>query len=65
MDEDVASNWDYDEQTDAFRFDLDSLVERYLEEFDINTITIIGALREKMAELIEAGNIDFDPDFEL
>lgn len=36
---------DYDEQTDAFRFELDDLVNRYLEEFDINTITMIGALR--------------------
>lgn len=50
----------YDEQTDAFRFELDDLVERYLAEFDINTITMIGALREKMQELIEAGNGDMD-----
>ena len=28
---------DFNEQTDAFRFDLDDLCERYLEEFDINT----------------------------
>ena len=43
---------DYDEQTDAFRFDLDDLVERYLHEFDINTITMIGALQEKIQELV-------------
>ncbi|MBL69545.1 MAG: hypothetical protein CMO74_14075 [Verrucomicrobiales bacterium] len=49
---------DYDEQTDAFRFELDNMVERYLEEFDINTFVMIGALREKMQELIDAGNID-------
>jgi len=49
---------DYNEQTDAFRFELDDLVERYLEEFDINTITMIGALREKMQELIDFGNCD-------
>tara|TARA_R110000824_G_C15110212_1_gene667059 strand:+ start:119 stop:328 length:210 start_codon:yes stop_codon:yes gene_type:complete len=48
----------YDEQTDAFRFELDDMVERYLSEFDINTITMIGALREKMQELIEFGNCD-------
>ena len=52
----------YDEQTDAFRFDLDDLVERYKEEFDINTITMIGALREKMQELINEGNIDMGGD---
>ena len=32
------------EQTDAFRFDLDDLVNRYLSEFDINTLTIMGVL---------------------
>lgn len=53
---------DYDEQTDAFRFELDSMVERYLQEFDINTITMIGALREKMQELIDSGNVEFEPD---
>lgn len=53
---------DYDEQTDAFRFELDSMVERYLHEFDINTITMIGALREKMQELIDSGNVEFEPD---
>ena len=54
---------DYDEQTDAFRWDLDALVERYLHEFDINTFVMIGALQEKVQELIEAGN--FETDIEL
>ena len=55
---------DWDEQTDAFRFELDDMVDRYLQEFDINTITMIGALKEKMYELIEAGNgeMEIDPD---
>ena len=53
---------DYDEQTDAFRFELDSMVERYLKEFDINTFVMIGALREKEQELIEAGNMEIDLD---
>ena len=38
MDDDYISGpRDYDEQTDAFRFDLDDLVYRYIDEFDINT----------------------------
>ena len=53
---------DYDEQTDAFRFDLDDMVARYLEEFDINTITIVGALQEKIKELLEFGSIEFEVD---
>ena len=51
---------DYDEQTDAFRFDIDNLVERYLQEFDINTITMIGALQEKIIELTNDGNFESD-----
>lgn len=49
---------DYDEQTDAFRFDLDEMVERYKQEFDINTFVMIGALQEKIKELIDDGNCD-------
>ncbi len=62
MDEDfyIDGPGDYNEQTDAFRFELDDIVNRYLEEFDINTITMIGALREKMQELIESGNGEMD-----
>ena len=60
----ISGPRDYNEQTDAFRWELDDIVERYLQEFDINTIVMIGALREKMQELIDAGNMDFDPDFD-
>lgn len=64
MDEDfhIGGPGDYDEQTDAFRFELDDLVNRYKQEFDINTFVMIGALREKMQELIEAGNCDLGDD---
>ena len=51
---------DYNEQTDAFRFELDSLIIRYLEEFDINTITMIGAFQEKTEELVNSGNAEFE-----
>lgn len=58
MDDDffLGGPQDYDEQTDAFRFDLDDLVQRYKLEFDINTFVMIGALQEKVQELIEDGN---------
>jgi hypothetical protein len=58
----ISGPRDYDEQTDAFRFDLDDLVERYLQEFDINTITMMGALQEKIQELTARGNIEFEVD---
>ena len=49
MDDDfhISGPRDYDEQTDAFRFELDDIVNRYLQEFDINTFVMIGALQEK------------------
>ena len=56
---------DYDEQTDAFRMDLDNLVFRYIDEYDINTITMIGALQEKIQELCEEGNVEFDSDVDI
>ena len=34
----------------------------HLREFDLNTITMIGALREKEIELINSGNIEFEAD---
>ena len=58
----ISGPRDYDEQTDAFRFDLDDLVDRYLEEFDINTLTMIGALQEKANELMNMGNMEFEID---
>lgn len=64
------SNWkpdgpsDFDEQTDAFRFDLDDLVNRYLSEFDINAFTIMGGLQEKIIELSMAGSFEAEIDLE-
>lgn len=55
---------DYDEQTDAFRFDLDNLVYRYIDEFDINTFVMVGALQEKIQELLEIGNGEMDLDLD-
>ena len=56
----ISGPRDYDEQTDAFRWDLDDLVERYLQEFDINTFVMVGALQEKIKELLDAGNGEMD-----
>ena len=56
---------DFNEQTDAFRFDLDDLCERYLEEFDINTFTLIGALEEKKLEFSKIKSIIDDKVIEL
>ena len=61
----ISGPKDYDEQTDSFRMDLENLIYRYIDEYDINTITIIGALQEKVVELANEGNVDFESDIEL
>ena len=55
---------DFNEQTDAFTFELDNLVDRYINDFDINIYTILGVLEAKQQELISRGTINFeiDPD---
>ena len=61
----ISGPRDYNEQTDSFRFDLENLIYRYIDEYDINTITIIGALQETVEELSNEGNIEFESDIEL
>ena len=61
----ISGPKDYDEQTDSFRFDLENLIYRYIDEYDINTITIIGALQEKIVELVNEGNEEFESDIEI
>jgi len=56
----ISGPRDYNEQTDAFRWDLDNIVEWYLKEFDINTFVMVGALQEKIQELLDAGNGEMD-----
>ena len=55
---------DYDEQTDSFRMDLDNLVYRYIDEYDINTFVMVGALQEKIKELLDAGNSEMEIDLD-
>ena len=53
---------DFDEQTDAFTFELENLVERYIREFDINIYTVLGVLEAKQQELFSRGTIEFIED---
>ena len=53
---------DFYEQTDAFTFELDNLIERYMREFDINAYTIIGVMESKQKELIDRGDVEFTQD---
>tara|TARA_Y100000004_G_C8630347_1_gene292672 strand:- start:140 stop:355 length:216 start_codon:yes stop_codon:yes gene_type:complete len=60
----ISGPRDYDEQTDAFRFELDDLIYRYIDEFDINTFVMVGALQEKIKDLLEANDMNFESDFD-
>lgn len=61
----ISGPKDYDEETDSFRMDLDNLVYRYIDEYNLNTITMIGALQEKIEELCNEGNVEFESDIDL
>ena len=68
MDDDdfyISGPKDYDEETDSFRMDLDNLVYRYIDEYNINTITMIGALQEKIEELCREGDVEFESEIDF
>ena len=61
------------DQTDSFMFDLDNLIRRYQQEFDLNDQTIVGALEfAKLTVLTDAeilftiddGHVLDDDDYE-
>lgn len=55
----------YNEQTDAFSIELTTIVNRYINEFDLNVTTIIGAIEEVKHDLVERGNILFEIEDDL
>ena len=50
---------DIDEQTELFIVDITNLVNRYLEEFDLNQSTIIGALEKVKLEVLSIEAVEF------
>lgn len=50
------------EQTDAFSFELDNLVDRFLAEFDIGVHTIVGVMEDKKLDLLMGKDIILEPD---
>ncbi len=50
------------DQTDSFMFDLDNLIRRYQQEFDINDQTIVGALEFAKLTVLTDADILFSPD---
>ena len=53
------------EQTDAFLFELQNVVNRFRAEYDLNHATIIGTLEiVKMDYLIEGDDVEFIDDMD-
>jgi hypothetical protein len=53
------------EQTDAFLFELQNVVNRFRAEYDLNHATIIGTLEMvKMDYLIEGDDVEFIDDMD-
>ena len=52
----------YHEQTDAFALELDNLINRFKDEFDLNLQTVIGVLETKKIELTLDCGVEFDMD---
>ena len=53
---------DNNSQTDSFMFDLDNLIRRYQQEFDLNDQTIVGALEFAKLTVLTDADILFSPD---
>jgi len=50
------------DQTDSFMFDLDNLIRRYQQEFDLNDQTIVGALEFAKLTVLTDAEILFTAD---
>ena len=55
------------DQTDAFLFELQNVVNKFRLEFDLNHATIVGTLEMvKMENLIDpSGDVNFESDIDL
>jgi len=50
------------DQTDAFMFDLDNLIRRYQQEYDLNDQTLVGALEFAKLTVLTDAEIIFSPE---
>ena len=56
---------DINEQTDAFLFELQNVVNRFRAEYDLNHATIIGTLEILKIDYLTESNISFECDIDL
>ena len=53
------------DQTDALQFELNNLVAKFQQEFDLNSQTIIGCLEVTKLDLITDYGVEFIPDEDI
>jgi len=56
---------DNNDQTDALQFELNNLVAKFQQEFDLNSQTIIGCLEVTKLDLITDFGVEFIADEEI
>lgn len=52
------------EQTDAFLFEMQAVVKRFKDEYDLNHATIVGALEVMKLDYLTSSDVDFDCDMQ-
>jgi len=55
----------YNEQSDALVIELENLIRRFQDEFDINPYTVAGILDSKKLDVLLDAGVDFVADQEL
>lgn len=53
---------DRHEQEDAFAIELDALIKRFNNEFDIGIYAMVGIIAEKQQDMLSMGTSVFDAD---
>ena len=53
------------DQTDAFLFELQAVVNRFHTEFDLNHATIVGTMEMLKLDYLTSSDIDFESDIDL
>ena len=53
---------DRHEQEDAFAIELDALIKRFSNEFDLGVYTLVGILAEKQQDMLSMGTSIYDAD---
>lgn len=63
-DEELPENWQYHQQIDALRFELINTLDKFQQEWQLHTETMIGVLEDIKMDYWHKTNIEFESDLE-